>query len=305
VGSVLDRLVEAPGRAPDVAARVLTEGGKLRAALQTIRSELRMLDRGVRTPLFDAPVRAAWRQILSAAQAQLNERWQRTVYRSYQEHLEGRYPFASSPQGAALAAVERFFRPEDGTVARFEAEALDPFLQADRRVPKTWAGHGIQLSPATKRFLNAADRIRSALFAGGALRLQLRLTPDIPKRGPEAPSPSRVHLQLHGTAQTYRMGYRPTTTVGWPGGRGARLLLSTRDGTLGPKQFDGAWALFRLLSEAEVAPQAQNRYRVRWRFRREGRYRLVALYTLRATAPTRLLASPQRFFRLRVPSTID
>jgi type VI protein secretion system component VasK len=131
------------------------------------------------------------------------------------------------------------------------------------------------------------------------------LTPDIPKRGPEAPSPSRVHLQVHGTTQTYRMGYRPTTAVGWPGARGARLLLSTRDGTLGPKQFDGAWALFRLLSEAEVAPQAQNRYRVRWRFRREGRYTLVARYTLRATAPTRLLASPQRFFRLRVPSTID
>jgi len=304
-GRVLEDLVDAPETAPEVAATVLADGGPLGEALTTVQTGLRRLDTDVRRVLFERIIRQAWGEVLAVAQEQLNEQWRRTVYRPYRRTLEGRYPFGPEGQGAALADVERFFAPQSGTVATVEAEMLAPFLQDGRRRPKTWKGRGLELSRAATRFLRSADQIGDALFSGGGLGLRFTVTPELPEGSDEAPSVSQVFLRVHGTAQTYRMGYQPTTTMNWPGERGARLLLTTQRGEVGPKRHDGAWAWFRLLNEAEVDPRSSNEYRVRWTVRRQGQFRITTRYNLRWDAPRELVVDPPGFFRLRVPETLD
>ncbi len=305
VGRQLDELVGAPGTTADVAAEVVDGGGDLGSALNTIRNNLAQIDAEVRRTTFEGPILSAWDRILRSVQHHLNDRWERDVYQLYQRTLEGRYPFSASRQNAPLSGVERIFAPKEGIVSTFERQEIDPFLQDEGRTSKTWEGRGIELSSAAMRFFEAASRLSDELFAGGSLQVRFELTPEIPEGSEEAPSPSQVFIRVHGTSQEYQMGYQPTTTFSWPGERGARLLLTTRAGEMKPKAYEGAWAWFRLLEEAEVEPRAQNTYRVRWRFEREGQYSITTRYDLRTERHRRLVTNPFGFFRIHVPETLN
>jgi type VI secretion system protein ImpL len=136
------------------------------------------------------------------------------------------------------------------------------------------------------------------------LHLRFTLIPDLPKTSDASPPISQVFIRVHGTEQTYEMGYQPTTTFTWPGERGAQLVLSTRNGRLPPKGKSGAWAWFRLLQEAEVEPRARNEYSIRWTFDQRDRFSAVTRYTLRTDRTRRLFEQPRQFFELHVPDSL-
>jgi type VI secretion system protein ImpL len=303
-GRTLDKIANSPGSAPEIAAQVLQGNSELQSALRTLRNGLTRLDAQARRQLFDEMILSAWETILWAAQKRLNRSWRQSVYRAFERDLKGRYPFARSAEDAALADVERFFGPQQGTVATFRKKKLGPFLEEGRLDAKTWEGRGLRLSASTRQFLRAADRIGEHLFSGGSLRLRFKLIPELPEKSGSAPAPSQVFVRIHGTAQRYQMGYRPTTTFVWPGARGARLVLDTRSASFEPKRRTGAWAWFRLLQDASVAPRAQNEYRVRWVFETSDQYSITTRYTLRAEVHERLLTNPRGFFRVAVPEQL-
>lgn len=303
-GRMLDKIANSPGSATDIAAQVLQGNSELQSALRTLRNGLTRLDAQARRQLFDEMILSAWETVLWAAQKRLNRDWQRTVHRAFERDLKGRYPFAQSAEDAALADVERFFGPQQGTVATFKSKKLAPFLEEGRLAPKTWEGRGVQLSAATRQFLRASERIGEQLFNGGSLRLKFKLIPELPKKNGPAPAPSQVFVRIHGTAQRYQMGYQPKTTFMWPGARGAQVVLNTRGDSFPPKRSPGAWAWFRLLQDASVEPRAQNEYRVRWVFEKESQYSIVTRYNLRAETHERLLTNPRGFFRVAVPERL-
>jgi len=304
VGDVLQRINTNPEKATEVAVQVLDGGGDVRTSLNTVRNNLTQIDADARRQLFDQTILQAWDRVLRVVQERLNRQWRGMVHRSYEEKLDGRYPFSASTQDARLSDVKRFFHPQTGVVATFEKENLAPLLQDGERKPRTWEGRGIEFSEQARSFFESADRIGDQLFAGGNLHLRFELVPDLPRTSGSAPAISQVFLRVHGTEQTYEMGYRPTTTVTWPADRGARLVLSTRAQTLAPKQKEGAWAWFRLLEEAEVEPRTQNEYQLRWSFDERNRFSAVARYTLRTDRARRLFESPRQFFDVRVPDSL-
>ncbi len=304
IGGLLDQIANSPGKAKDIAKQVLDGSGDLQATLSTMRNDLTRIDSGTRRALFDATVLSAWETILGAAKRQLNKRWRRNVYRTYQANLEGRYPFEESTEDASIADVESFFRPREGAVASFRKQHLSPFMKEGQLRTRTWEGRGLRLSPKTRRFLSTADRIAENLFSGGSLRLQFQMIPELPKKSEEAPAASQVVLRIHGTPQRYRMGHQPTTTFMWPDKRGAKVVMRTRGGTLPPKEKPGGWAWFRLLEEATVEPVGQNKYRIRWVFEKADRYSIVARYNLRAEADQQLFTDPRGFFRTVVPESL-
>lgn len=315
VGDVLQQVHSTPEKAMEVAVKVLDGGGDLRSGLSTIRNNLMQIDADARRQLFDKTVLQAWDTVLQVVQERLDRRWRESVFRAYEEDLKGRYPFATSiqdaryrfttsTQDARLSDVKRFFHPQKGVVARFEKKNLAPLLRGDQREPRTWEGRGIQLGERTRSFFESADQIGEQLFSGGDLHLRFELVPDLPRSSESAPTVSQVFIRVHGTAQTYEMGYQPTTTFTWPSDRGARLVLSTRNETLPPKQKEGAWAWFRLLEEAEVEPRTKNEYKLRWTFEGRDRFSVVARYTLRTDRAARLFVSPRQFFDLRVPESL-
>lgn len=304
VGRTMDTLSGSPDKATETAKRILNGDSGLRSALTTIRNGLTRIDGPVRRHLFEAPILNAWTEILQTAQKQLNQKWQRDVYRPYQKNLEGRYPFEAGSEDASLADVERFFSPQKGIVASFRRKELSPFLKEGRLKPKTWEGHGIRLSSSTKAFFDAVDRIGEALMGSGGLRLRFKLAPELPKKEGDVPAPSLLVMQAHGTSQTYEMGHQPETVFTWPGPPKSRLVLDTRGTTFTPKQKKGAWAWFRLLEEASVEPRGPGMYRVRWTFKKGRRNLVKVRYDLRSQANQRLFTDPVGFFRFSVPEKL-
>ena len=69
-----------------------------------------------------------WRVILQSAHQHINNEWRNTVYRSYMDSIEGRYPIAkNSDNDIALFDFVAFFKP-NGTVDSFYQENIKPFI---------------------------------------------------------------------------------------------------------------------------------------------------------------------------------
>jgi type VI protein secretion system component VasK len=187
----------------------------------------------------------------------------------------------------------------------FYEEALAPFMTRDGR-PRSWEGRGLDLSNRTENAIARAGEIGEALFSGGALQLGFELQAEVPEREGNAPTPSQVFISIHGTDDAYRMGsYRPWVPFSWPGRPGALLSISTQQGDLPAKQYNGDWALFRLLEDAAVQRAGQTQYELRWPFRQPGNYALTAQYTLRAKSASAPFGNPTQFFTFDPPATLN
>jgi type VI secretion system protein ImpL len=307
LSGVLDGLSADPAQAVDYAASVLAaNGGPLAQALQAVETGARALDPDVRRTLFVQPVLVAWGDVLSAAQGHLNSRWREEVYGPYRASLEGRYPLdPQSTQDAPLGDFETFFAPAGGTLVTFVEGALAPFLASDGRSVRTWQGRGIGLSSTTQNALAQGRRIGEGLFTGRQMRVEFEMQADVPTREGEAPPPDQVYVRVHGTQDSYRMGsYRPWVTFAWPGTPGATVGVSTRQGDLSPRQYDGDWAVFRLLQDAEVRRAGPTQLTARWVFRQPGQYALTVRYDLRSRSATGPFADPGGFFRFTCPPSL-
>jgi type VI secretion system protein ImpL len=308
VGGVLDGMVGDPPRAAEYAAGILAEnGGELRTELRTVRSVLQQMQPDARRELFEAPILTAWRTILGAAQGHLNERWRDAVYRPYQATLDGLYPFdVTSSQDASLNDFSAYFHPQSGAVATFTAETLAPFVDVESGRVQEWEGAGIGFSRSTREMLRKAEAIGQSLFVGGALQLSFRLQADQPERGSNAPPAGQVYIDVHGREDTYRMGQPRWQSFAWPGNApGASLEVTTQEGPLPPKRFDGDWAWFRLLQEGQVEPRTSTEYRIRWPVEQPARFTVVARYNLRTQQAEDAFLNARSFFRFQVPETIN
>jgi len=308
VGGVLDGMVGDPRQAADYAARILDEnGGELNSALRSVRNTLQQFQPDARRELFEEPILAAWTTILNAAQEHLNTRWRQQVHQPYRSNLAGLYPFdVTNEQDVSLSDFGNFFRPQDGAVAAFYQENLRPFVSRDDWRVQTWEGRGIQFSREAERLLRKADEIGNGLFAGGALQLNFQLQADQPDPRGNAPAVGQVYIGVHGRDYTYRMGFQSWENFTWPGNApGATLTMTTREGELPPKRFNGDWAWFRLLQEGQVEPRTSTEYRIRWQFEQPARYTIFARYNLRTQQAEQAFVNPRSFFRVQVPQTIN
>ena len=308
VGGVLDGMVGDPTRAAEYAAGILDEnGGELNSALRSVRNVLQQFQPDARRELFEEPILTAWSTILGAAQEHLNNRWREQVYQPYQSNLAGLYPFdVTNSQDVSLSDFGNYFRPQSGAVATFYQENLQPFVSRDDWRVQTWEGRGIQFSREAEQVLRKADELGSGLFAGGALQLNFQLQADQPDPRGNAPAVGQVYISVHGRDYTYRMGFQSWESFTWPGNApGATLTLTTQEGELSPKRFDGDWAWFRLLQEGQVEPRTSTEYRIRWQFEQPSRYTIFARYNLRTQQAEQAFVNPRSFFRVQVPETIN
>ena len=307
-GSALDGLIGDRVAATDFAAAVLSEnGGDLGQQLRAIDRALGRFDTRARGNLFEAPIVEGWRAVLGVAQQHLNDRWRKNVHRPFRDNLAEKYPFASGSQvEAPLDDVVDVFHPQTGAIAVFYEDYLRDFLREDRRRPKTWEGQGITFSSSAARALERASQIAEGIFNGGSPQITFQLRADTPDREPDSAPPSNlVVIRVHGQENAYDMGgYRPWVDFEWPGDRMAQLIVRTREGQMAPKEFEGTWAWFRLLEDAQVEPRTSTEYRVRWRFE-QPRYAVIARYDLRTSISSTLFTNPSGFFRFDVPETLN
>ena len=250
----------------------------------------RGMDRQTRANLFFAPLDISTREAVQvaeaaeadaaseAAQGALDE-----ARSAYAETIAGRYPFsASSSRDAALDDVRAFFGP--GGDLETLADAL-----------------GDDASPAMQAAIEKGRAIGRGLFGGGDLTFRLR--PEIPTYSSDAAqrelAVDAVAIGVHGTNSVYQLGSTRWSDVRWPGAPSAYVTIQRRDGPL-TREYEGDWAIFRLLQNATIRARGGTLYDVRWSFR-EGPHTVTAQYEMRTTSETSPLADPPSFFQFSLP----
>ncbi len=164
--------------------------------------------------------------------------------------LSTKFPFHPTAQAeASLQELDAIFRPREGKLWTFYAEALQNFLQKQgaQYVPNP-AG-GVLLTPAFVAFFNNAARLSDTLYPGGATEpnLHYSLTPQ------RSDQISEMTVIIDGqTVKSSGQG-TPRQYI-WPGAATRNVRISAK--LTGGSEFefenrDGLWSLFRFFADAD------------------------------------------------------
>jgi type VI secretion system protein ImpL len=251
IGFVRDALqtaVEGSDTGPLV-GRVTTARTRVRSLLDTQPVGWRpTLER-----LLWPPIEWASASTAREAAAGASQKWCSMVALPWKRNLASRYPFVRDGDDAALADVGEFFRPGNGLVWGFYAEALrnDVQRQGDGFAFARQLGGTTGFSPSLLPFLRQAQEVTTVLFPSGAAE------PKVPFAVRIRPTPrvASVVLEVDGQRFEYFNGPEEWRKMTWPAqGRSPGALLRVRAATGREEilQQDGEWGLFRLLEAGQV-----------------------------------------------------
>ena len=103
------------------------------------------------------PIRRGYAGVLSDVAGAAGGRWELDVWSKWRAKLEGKYPFADSPEDVAMADYTAFFKPNTGLLWAFYHKYLHPSLEqdGDSFTPVTRFQHSINY---TNEFLKCYER---------------------------------------------------------------------------------------------------------------------------------------------------
>lgn len=193
----------------------------------------------------------SWKIVVEQAGVYVSEEWNKQVYSSYADLLNGRYPlFSDSQRETALADFNRYFSA-DGVEKTFFDTYLTPFIDRRNWQQKTVEGQQLRISSEGLRQLKQAARIREALYggSGGSVVLPFKLKPLKLDAGIK-----RFTLELASTRITYSHGPQISKDLRWTAGEDdrIRILFEDLNGDLHRDQFTGDWAWLRWLDASSV-----------------------------------------------------
>ncbi|MBR8233182.1 type VI secretion protein VasK [Burkholderia sp. AU42008] len=224
---------------------------------------------GMGQALFVRPAAQAAQAVLEPAQASLNDVWRQTIVATWNRSFAGRYPFANTINDASLPELARFLRPQGGLIGSFLATQLAGVLtlQGDQWVPAS-TGSGASsaartIDPGFLDAINRLQRIAAHLLAQGEPRYAFDLKP-VPVSGV-----IDTRLTIDGQVLHYYNQQETWQTFTWPSSEpqkaGTRLEWQTeRSGTNLNLEFNGRWALVRMLERAQVTPVDTATYQLTW-----------------------------------------
>lgn len=184
----------------------------------------------------------------------INARWQATVLPFCEQALDNRYPFdRRSKADVSIQDFSKLFGP-GGLIDSFFNENLIKYVDTRTR-PWSWKkvnDTDLGISPTILKQMQYAAEIRDAFFsAGPAPAISFQITPEALD-----PKAKEVALEIDGQSVTFahRDGAPKPVAITWPGSVGlARVVLQPPSRDAGNAiSRDGPWALFRLLSAAEI-----------------------------------------------------
>ena len=186
--------------------------------------------------------------------ASINARWQAQVLPFCEQALDNRYPFTrASKADVGMQDFAKLFGA-GGLIDTFFNENL--LKHVDTRA-RPWAWKSVNdtdlgISNAVLVQMQYASEIRDAFFAGGpTAAVSFQMTPEALD-----PTAERISVEIDGQVVEFKQGNNAPkpTAINWPGDVGvARVVMQPPLGGAGNAVTrDGPWALFRLLSAAEL-----------------------------------------------------
>jgi len=162
--------------------------------------------------------------------------------------VAGQFPFVrSAARDASLADFSRMFAPK-GAFDEVFAQWLAPHVDTSSEV---WQPRGSGPAPDAQeleRFRSAA-RIREVFFPRGGTEPAIQLT----FRALDMDETiDNFQLEIDGQMVRYAHGPPVPTTIKWPGAHGSARVDVTPTPEGDPVEYNGPWALFRLMDHAAV-----------------------------------------------------
>jgi type VI secretion system protein ImpL len=240
-------------------------------------SEQDGLTRPLLSPLLMNPITFAWSNVVHDAGAAAGSSWESSVWQKWHEKLEGKYPFAASPNDAALNDFFDFFAPGEGVLWSFFDESLKPTLERrgssfvpSRRFKSAIAYTGDFLEICLKK----GQEFTTTLFPPKADHAAVVFDVNLHS---VSPTIGQVTFEVDGSSHTYRNEPEQWTTITWPGKtpHGARLRVRGASGLDEEINRPGDFGLFRLLDAADIKPGRAGE-------RADGAPTLVATWGLKA-----------------------
>jgi type VI secretion system protein ImpL len=207
------------------------------------------------------PLVQAFEALVPAAEKDIERAWAQQV-RGPWNALATRYPFADGAVEAALADIQKFLKPGEGTLHRFVDTHLGALvtLQGDRLVPRYWTGKGVAFSEDFLRNVSRLLQASTSLHETVAARFELQPVP--------SPGMREIVLEIDGQKLHYRNGPQTWTAFTWPGSttlQGARIQVVAVDGaTVQVHNGPGRLGLLRLLDQARVEEGGPSTQTLEW-----------------------------------------
>jgi type VI secretion system protein ImpL len=245
----------APGFGNNVDPKTVLSNPALREQLLTLRQEAIALPPVLQT-LVSQVGRAAEVGVMSGVASGLARQFREEVIAECNQIVNGRYPFVeNSPVEVPLSDFARLFAP-GGIFDAFFRDNLRPLVDTSRQ-PWAWLPGTVGVSDAMLRKTEEAMRIRQIFFSSGATTPGLRL--DV-MMGPFDPSVQRFVIDIEGQQIESGMQQRQWSII-WPGkaAQFVHVLFQQRFGGRVTDQWDGPWALFRMMDESTVQRESDVR----------------------------------------------
>lgn len=284
--------------------------GTLPTAMKEIQSSLYPSLLVIRK-IFETPIINAWRAILLDTQDYLNSQWQLRIYNHFNRTLANFYPFNVNGMDAPLEDFEDFFNPEVGIIWTFFNDELEDFVNKNPWRTNKWEGVSIELSRDMINILNLANDIGKTMFKNGVLNLSFQMKPLQPTskiiKG-NKPIVEQISLYINGFEDKYYSGAPYWINIKWPikhMNEGVRLNISIRGfGSAHEKNFEGEWALFRLLDLANIERKSSRLYQLNWNFVENNSYDVRVSYELQAESSKNPFKQGY-FTRFKLPKKIN
>lgn len=260
-------------------------GNRLYSAWINVDNLLLGVDEAVRdqtASLLTSPLKAVWNGMIAASERSLQVAWQETVYRSYRQSIQGRFPFSETGSDAVVRDVTEFFRPDAGLFWQFINSDLKPFVQvrSGNWKVRTWLGQGLAFNPDVFAAVNSAGSIVKGLFDEQSNTGMKYWVSPIPTPGV---SESRLAVDSH--AYRYRNEPEEWREFYWSleNSQVAEVEIHMNGGSgYADLKFEGPWAFIRLLRHSDISHERGTEFKVSFPLQLANGEQISARYSVRA-----------------------
>lgn len=223
--------------------------------------------------LLLTPIRNAWQVILQAASQDLQRQWQQKILLHYQQTLVNRFPFVHNQNDASYTEVANFFRPQTGDLWHFVNTDLFAYLIPNNSSweSRTWIGLGVNFNVRFLQSLIAGKEITEGLFQQGsempAFNVQVYPIP--------TPGLSQITLESNGVRLNYRNGPQEWSILPWQArtnSDAALMVIAAHQTGESNITQQGTWALWRLLTQANLIVEADGIVSAEWLLSIQGKH---------------------------------
>lgn len=204
--------------------------------------------------LLNALALNTWEVMLQTSEDHLNVLWATEVLPKYNVYILNRYPiFKEAKTDTSLSEFSHFFGP-DGTMDSFFKRNLAAFVDSSQLYWrwKTLDGMRLEIPQNTLEMFNRAYVIRKMYFGDNQKTPNIKFT--LTPTSADLISSNFV-LNVNGQMVNYATDFSQARSFTWPGAKPASASLQQDQGenSVALLQESGDWALFKLLSHAEMA----------------------------------------------------